>query len=46
MGHSTTTKKVGSKAGKLLGNKKTPKDVKSVSGNALGNMKHKGSKKK
>ena len=41
MGHSTTSKKVGSKAGKLLGDKKTPKDVKSVSASALGNTKHK-----
>ena len=46
MGHSTTSKTVGSKAGKLLANKNSSKTVKSVAGAALGNTKHKSRKKK
>ncbi len=46
MGHSTTSKRVASKAGKLLASKGTSKTVKSISGSALGNTKHKPRKKK
>ncbi len=41
-----TSKKVGSKAGKLLENARTPKNVKSVAGAALAETKRKPAKKR